>query len=174
MKAIFKIILIVLLCEFLTNSAKAELQSQPLRGSANAVNSSATQASFKLGVLDTNSSYAPSNIGIIGIKYLHRPGDMSTVIEVYPGTPAEKAGVRIGDRLLEVDNVSIIPFSSDQVFGLIAGRPGEHIKLKLMRCNRNYGTSLGCSSYDVDLVRMDMAQINSDRIFKIYRYGEMY
>lgn len=171
MKSIFKILFLTLL---LTNSAKAELQSQPLRGSANAANSSTTQPSFKLGVLDTDSSFAPSNIGIIGIKYLHRPGDMSTVIDVYPGTPAEKAGVRVGDRLLEVDNVSIIPFSSDQVFGLIAGRPGEHIKLKLMRCNKNYGTSLGCNSYDVDLVRMDMAQIGSDRIFKIYRYGGMY
>lgn len=126
---------------------------------------------FKLSAEDTQSAFTPSNVGIIGIKYLHKPGEMSTVIEVYPHTPAEAAGVQVGDRILEVDRTNIIPFTADQVFAVIAGRPGVPVELKMMRCTRDYGTHLGCHTYMVNLQRMDMNELASDKVFHVYKYG---
>lgn len=124
---------------------------------------------FKLGVEDTVSSYAPSEIGIIGVKYLHRIGEMSTIIAVYPNTPAEAAGIRVGDKLLAVDGVNIMNYTADQVFAAIAGRPGEPVNLKLMRCPNNM--PYGCNTYYKSLKRMDMNAIASDNVFRVYRYG---
>ena len=124
---------------------------------------------FKLGVQDTASSFVPSNIGIIGVKYLHRMGEMSTIIAVYPHTPAEAAGIQLGDRLLTVDGVNIMNFTADQVYAMIAGRPGEPVDLKLMRCAGD--GAFGCRTYTLNLKRMDMNEIASDNVYKVYKYG---
>jgi|GEM_PF-2674498 len=126
---------------------------------------------FKLGVQEAYSDFVPSNVGIIGLKYLHKTGDTSTVIDVYPHTPAEQAGIQVGDRILEVDGSSIIPLTADQVFAVIAGRPETTVELKMMRCDQNYGSHLGCRAYSVNLKRMDMNQLASDRVFRVYKYG---
>jgi C-terminal processing protease CtpA/Prc len=126
---------------------------------------------FKLSVQDTHSGFAPSNVGIIGVKYLHRSGEMSTVIDVYPNTPAEAAGIHVGDRILEVDGTNIIPFTADQVFSVIAGNPGVPVALKMMRCDHDYGTDLGCRTYMVNLQRIDMNELASDNVYRVYKYG---
>ncbi len=128
----------------------------------------AAPTSFKLSVANSDATFVPSDVGIIGVKYLHRKGDMSTVIEVYPHTPAERAGVQVGDRVLEVDHTNIMAFDADQVFSMIAGRPGEPVSLKLMHCA---GTAGACRAYEVNLIRMDMNELASDQVFKIYKYG---
>ena len=128
----------------------------------------AVPSAFKLRVENSAATVVPSDVGIIGGKYLHRKGDMSTVIEVYPHTPAERAGVQVGDRVLEVDGLNIMAFDADQVFAMIAGRPGEPVRLKLMRCA---GLAGACRAYDVNLTRMDMNELASDQVFKIYKYG---
>jgi C-terminal processing protease CtpA/Prc len=126
-----------------------------------------TKTPFKLGVEEGLSKFEPSNIGIIGVKYLHKIGEMSTIIAVYPNTPAESAGVLVGDKLLSVDGVNIMNFNADQVYAMIAGRPGEPINLKLMRCP----AGLGCRTLNINLKRMDMNEIASDNVYKVYRYG---
>ena len=131
----------------------------------------AENSKFKLGVAEGYSDFAPSNVGIIGLKYLHKIGETSTVIDVYPNTPAERAGILVGDRILEVDGSNILPLTADQVFSIIAGKPETTVELKLMRCNQNYGTHLGCHSFFVNLKRLDMNQIASDKVFRVYKYG---
>jgi C-terminal processing protease CtpA/Prc len=131
------------------------------------VKKEAVPTSFKLSVANSDATFVPSDVGIIGVKYLHHKGDMSTVIEVYPHTPAERAGVVVGDRVLEVDGLNIMSYDADQVFAMIAGRPGEPVRLKLMRCS----ATSACRAYDVNLVRMDMNQLASDKVFQIYKYG---
>lgn len=158
-------LLFLILTLFLSsaNFAKASYQSLTLK------KQKLETKPFKLNVAESTANFVPSNVGIIGMKYLHKPGSMSTVVEVYPHTPAEKAGVLVGDRLLAVDGTNIIPFNSDQVFAAIAGVPGAPIDLKFMRCN-NYGNQ--CLTFDRRLIRMDMNKLNSDRVYRIYRYGE--
>ncbi len=155
------LILLFLLCSFTSLEVLAyteqnlSLKKQPI------------PTSFKLSVANSDASFVPSDVGIIGVKYLHRKGDMSTVIEVYPHTPAERAGVQVGDRVIEVDGTNIMAFDADQVFSMIAGRPGEPVRLKLLHC----ASGGACRAYDVNLVRMDMNELASDQVFKIYKYG---
>jgi C-terminal processing protease CtpA/Prc len=155
-------IIILLSILFVQNNAIAQYQSLTLKPRE------VEPKSYKLNVAESTASFEPSNVGIIGMKYLHKPGSMSTVVEIYPHTPAEKAGVHIGDRLLAVNGTNIIPYNSDQVFAMIAGLPGAPINLKFMRCN-NYGSS--CYTFDTQMLRMDMNELNSDRVYRIYRYG---
>lgn len=120
---------------------------------------------FKLQANSSESSYGKSNKGILGVKYLHRQNSESTVIQVYPNTPAERAGIRVGDKIVAVDGVSVRPYDANHVFALIEGPPGLPVDLSMLRCSND------CKPYHLRLVRMDMNQIQSDNIFRIYRYG---
>lgn len=120
---------------------------------------------FKLNAATSNSQFEKSNTGVIGVKYVHKPGGTSKIIDVYPGTPAYDAGVIVGDQIRKVNGIDIRQFDANGVFTLIAGYPGEKVSLDLLRCRgRN------CRPYNVVLTRMDMNQLQSDNIFRIYKY----
>jgi C-terminal processing protease CtpA/Prc len=120
---------------------------------------------FSLSASHSSLAYKPSDVGVVGIRYLHKPGTYSQVEEVYPNTPAANSGILYGDRILEIDGISVKPYDANGVFGLMAGKPGEKVRLKLLRCNPN------CYEFSVDLIRLDMNSLTSDTVFRIYKYG---
>jgi carboxyl-terminal processing protease len=55
------------------------------------------------------------------------------VAEVYPGTPAEAAGIRLGDRLIAVDGDSVEGLKTDDVAPRVRGGVGSPVKLSFRR-----------------------------------------
>jgi len=121
--------------------------------------------SYRLYADSETAAYEKSNRGILGVKYLHQKNKNSVVISVYPNTPAERAGIQVGDQIIAVDGINVMPYDADHVFSLIDGLPGSPVTLSMLRCTAQ------CKPYQARLVRMDMNELNSDNIFKIYKYG---
>lgn len=72
----------------------------------------------------------------IGVSILqHRDGVY--VQSVIPGTPAEKAGVRYGDRFVAVDGKDAREWSSSEVSNNVRGERGTTVKVKLERVSAN-------------------------------------
>ena len=68
----------------------------------------------------------------IGVSILqHRDGVY--VQSVIPGTPAEKAGLRYGDRFLEVDGKDAREWTSAEVSRNVRGEKGTSVKIKIER-----------------------------------------
>ncbi len=62
----------------------------------------------------------------------------STYVEVaepYENSPATKAGIKAGDRILKVDGISLAGKSTDDVGRLLKGQPGTAIKLMVISPN---------------------------------------
>ncbi|MFN8297734.1 MAG: S41 family peptidase [Chitinophagales bacterium] len=59
--------------------------------------------------------------------------DWVIVSEPYEGFPAQKAGLRAGDRLIEVDGKSAKNYRTDQVSAMLKGKPGTQVKVKISR-----------------------------------------
>ena len=57
------------------------------------------------------------------------------VAEPYENSPASKAGLRAGDRILSVDGISLSGKSTDDVGKLLKGEPGTSIKLMVLSPN---------------------------------------
>jgi len=69
-----------------------------------------------------------------GIGSLIRGGGEYVVIsEVYKGFPADIAGIKAGDLLKKVDNVSLKGFSSEMVSEKLKGNPGTDITVTIER-----------------------------------------
>ena len=79
-------IIILLSILFVQNNAIAQYQSLTLKPRE------VEPKSYKLNVAESTASFEPSNVGIIGMKYLHKPGSMSTVVEIYPPYSCRKSG----------------------------------------------------------------------------------
>jgi carboxyl-terminal processing protease len=68
----------------------------------------------------------------IGVSILqHRDGVY--VQSVIPNTPADKAGLRYGDRIVQVDGKNAIEWSSSEVSKNVRGKGGTPVKIKIER-----------------------------------------
>ncbi len=93
---------------------------------------------------DPNSQYFPAsvwederirtqgNYGGVGLEVTDRDGYI-TVVAPIPGTPGARAGVRPGDRIVEVDNRSVVGWVTDQAVDLLRGEPGTNVRMGIRR-----------------------------------------
>jgi carboxyl-terminal processing protease len=106
----------------------------------------ATQAAIQgmLGTLDPHSMFFPraefnklkedqdSRLIGIGVTILrHRDGVY--IQSAVQGTPAARAGLRYGDRIVEVDGKDARDWTSEQVSKNVRGERGEPVKIKIER-----------------------------------------
>lgn len=68
----------------------------------------------------------------IGAQVAERDG-WTTITAPLPGTPAERAGVQAGDRIIEVDGTSTEAKSVDEVVKLLRGPRGVPVNVKVVR-----------------------------------------
>lgn len=77
-------------------------------------------------------SFMGGRITGIGVT-LQQNGEYITVIEVFQGSPAQIAGIRQGDKIVEVDGKSLIGKSTDDAVSLIKGKYGTRVRLCISR-----------------------------------------
>ncbi len=70
--------------------------------------------------------------GGLGIQINVRDGWV-TVIAPLPGTPGERAGLRSGDRIIEVEGKSTHGWSTDDAVARLRGKPGEGVDMQVAR-----------------------------------------
>jgi carboxyl-terminal processing protease len=86
----------------------------------------------------TNEEYEEFDIqvtgtfGGIGVRISLRDG-YTTVIAPLDGTPAHRAGIKSGDRIVSVDDTDIRDISIDKAAGMMRGEPGASVKIGIIR-----------------------------------------
>lgn len=70
--------------------------------------------------------------GGLGIRIDEKDGWI-TVVQTLPGTPADRAGLRSGDRLVEVDGEPMHGWTSDHAVTVLRGPKGSVVNLKISR-----------------------------------------
>jgi carboxyl-terminal processing protease len=73
-----------------------------------------------------------SNYGGLGMQIEDQAGTV-TVTKVFPGTPAERGGVRAGDRILMVNGQSMRGLKLEEVSGKLVGQPGTNVEVAFGR-----------------------------------------
>jgi carboxyl-terminal processing protease len=70
----------------------------------------------------------------IGVSVNVDPKDsLITAIVVYKGSPAEKGGMRPGDKILKVDDTDVTLLGLDQTVKLVRGEAGTQVRLTVLR-----------------------------------------
>ena len=64
---------------------------------------------------------------------IRKKGDYVVIAEPYEGFPADKAGLRAGDKLLEIDGKSVKGKSTQDVSSILKGQPGVEVNVLIDR-----------------------------------------
>ena len=70
--------------------------------------------------------------GGVGLEVDHRDGHV-TIVAPIPGTPGARAGLRPGDRIVEVDGRSVEGRGLDRAVDLLRGEPGTTVRMGVRR-----------------------------------------
>lgn len=81
---------------------------------------------------DTFMDTMSGAFGGIGVT-LQASGDYILVFNVIPSSPAEKAGILQGDKIVEADGVNLKKATIDEVSSIIKGKVGTTVKLGIIR-----------------------------------------
>ena len=73
-----------------------------------------------------------SAYGGLGMQIEDQAGTV-TVTRVFPSTPAERGGVRAGDRILTVNGESMRGLKLEEVSGKLVGQPGTNVEVAFGR-----------------------------------------
>ena len=73
---------------------------------------------------------------------IHQQDGKIYIAEPYEGLPADKAGLKAGDRILEVNGTSTEGKTTSDVSGAMRGQSGTDVKLKLSRDGRTFDCTL--------------------------------
>ncbi|HDI51355.1 MAG TPA: S41 family peptidase [Bacteroidetes bacterium] len=71
--------------------------------------------------------------GGVGMTISKREGWPTVIESPFPGTPAERAGIREGDRIIEVDGISTKDERISDTASRLRGKPGTTVIIKIMR-----------------------------------------
>jgi carboxyl-terminal processing protease len=103
-----------------------------------------TSINSMLESLDPYTTYIPESemddfqfqttgeYGGIG-SLIRRSGNYTIIAEPYKGFPADKAGLRAGDKILEIDGKSLMDMEITSVSDQLKGQPGTEIVLTIER-----------------------------------------
>ena len=73
---------------------------------------------------------------------IRKTGDYVTLTQIYRGFPADKAGLKAGDRLKSIDGYSLKGLSSEKVSDRLKGEPGTEINLVVIRQGKDLEKTL--------------------------------
>jgi len=90
-----------------------------------------------------NQSFLAGSFGGIGASVLEKDNAIQ-VDSVLPGTPAQRAGMQVGDIIISVDGQSTQGWTADQAVARIRGKADTHVVL---------GIDRGGQHFTLDLVR---------------------
>ena len=60
---------------------------------------------------------------------IRKKGDYVIIAQPYEGSPADRAGLKIGDRIVEIDGEDARGFTTDEVSARLKGDPGSFVKV---------------------------------------------
>jgi carboxyl-terminal processing protease len=73
----------------------------------------------------------------IGVDVVSDPQGLK-VVDVFPNTPASRAGIQAGDVIVEVSGTALAGKSADAASNLIKGRPGTRVTLTVLHGSRRH------------------------------------
>ncbi len=85
---------------------------------------------------------AQSSKGIVGLNLQITPDLSPIIMEVYPGTPAQKVGLHPGDIIISVNSQAMQGLSINEVDDAISDVPGDVVHFLINRDGHIFATNL--------------------------------
>ncbi|MBU2109491.1 S41 family peptidase [Patescibacteria group bacterium] len=105
----------------------------------------------------------------VGMEIAVRKGVLM-VVSPLKGTPAEKAGIKAGDKILKIDDTTTADITADQAAQLIRGPRGTQVKLTILRDDQDKSMEIIITRDVIKIPVLD-TETKSGGIFVIKLYN---
>jgi S1-C subfamily serine protease len=129
LKFVWHIVLIVSLSGMLSMEAAPPVK----QGKAKPVISPRTGKPFVIQETYREALPETTEKGVVGLDMLIEPNHYPVIQNVFKGTPAQVAGLRVGDTILAINGVRVVNKTLREVDLLISDIPGELVNLIILR-----------------------------------------
>jgi carboxyl-terminal processing protease len=107
----------------------------------------------------------------IGAEVSIREG-LVTIIAPYPGSPAETAGIRAGDVILEVDGQPVEGLSLLEVITRVRGPRGSEVRLLIQHAGEAQPVTITVVRGVIDVPSLTMGMLGDIAYIVIYQFGD--
>ena len=109
-----------------------------------------------------NNSVEGKYVGVgITIKY---ENDITTIIDIFKDSPADKDGLKVGDVIVEVNGVDVTGNDSNEIASIISGDVGKVINLVVLRDNEKVNVTTALAEIELDSVYTEVKESNNKKI----------
>ena len=120
--------------EYYEDVSDKELTESAIRGMFNSLDDYTTY--YNNEEKDIFMDSVTGVFGGIGVTMM-LSGDYIVVTDIIASSPAEKAGILQGDRIVEADGTDLVKATLDEASAIIRGEPGTAVKLGIFRDGSN-------------------------------------
>lgn len=125
--------------------------------------------------------YAEENIGDLQFMTTGEYGGIGSIIsynnnrviinEPYKGLPADKAGLKAGDAILEIDGADMVKASVKEVSDILKGTPGTTLKLKIQRPGENKSREMTLVREKIEIDPITYSAVLDDNVGYLHYSG---
>ena len=72
----------------------------------------------------------------VGMSIQKKKGEALEVTSPFIGSPAEKVGMKIGDKITKVDDKDILPLTATETVKLLKGKEGTKVTVEVLRAGK--------------------------------------
>jgi carboxyl-terminal processing protease len=112
---------------------------------------------------DRLSESTTGNYGGLGIQIDVRDGWI-TVVAPLPDTPAERAGIQPGDRIVQLDGGSTRDWNADRAVGELRGEPGTSVTITVARIGVREPIELTIERAEIHVRSVQVAMLAAERV----------
>ena len=94
-----------------------------------------------------------------------------TVIAPLKGTPAEKAGILPGDKIIKIDETGTVDLSVDKAVKLIRGKKETTVKLSIIRGPKDEALEISVTRDTINIPTIDTEIKNDVFIIRLYNFS---
>ena len=120
-----------------------------------------TPEEYQAATGDLNGSFG--GIGVVGTDVNGVP----TIERVLPGTPAEKAGIKAGDQIIEVDGISTSGKSFSDIVSNIRGTVGTQVKLTVVHLDSTTPVTIAVTRAQIEAPLVEWGMVPGTHVADI-------
>jgi len=98
--------------------------------------------------------------------------EILTIIAPLKNSPAERAGIKSGDKILKIDDISTAGMSIDEAISKIRGRAGTIVKFDIYRIGNMESQIINVMRDTIIVPTLDSEIIDGVFVIHIYNFGE--
>ena len=121
--------------------------------------------------LQTTEEFNETTDGIyygLGLKITKNSNDDTIISEVFENTPASKAELLVGDKIVKVDEKDVSDYSLTDIVSLIKGKENQKVILTVKRDSEVLIKTLITSKIDIPSVSSKVIEVENKKIGYIY------